>query len=109
MRSSVLLNASFERTCDVLFTAATHVRIDRALGVSESIILGMPTPLRTGLVKTVAVCGDGRRDDVLRGRPPRQTLVERVCAVAKARPAARGANDRSVRARTRGPRTRVAT
>ena len=49
MKDSVLMLASFEKTPDHLFDAAVHARIDPCVGVSESIILGTPIPLGTGL------------------------------------------------------------
>ena len=45
--------ASFEKTPDHLFDAAVHARIDPCVGVSESIILGTPIPLGTGLFSLV--------------------------------------------------------
>ena len=41
--------ASFEKTPDHLFDAALHARIDTCNGVSESIIIGSPIPIGTGL------------------------------------------------------------
>jgi hypothetical protein len=43
--------ASFEKTPDHLFDAAVHAREDPCRGVSESIIVGTPIPLGTGLFK----------------------------------------------------------
>jgi DNA-directed RNA polymerase III subunit RPC1 len=51
MKDSVLMLASFEKTPDHLFDAAIHARQDGCLGVSESIIIGAPIPLGTGLFK----------------------------------------------------------
>ena len=51
MRESVLMLASFEKTADHLFDAAMHARVDRIVGVSECIIMGIPIPLGTGLFK----------------------------------------------------------
>lgn len=49
MKDSVLMLASFEKTPDHLFDAAVHSRVDPCVGVSESIIVGTPIPLGTGL------------------------------------------------------------
>lgn len=46
--------ASFEKTPDHLFDAAVHARSDPCHGVSESIIVGTPIPLGTGLFKLFA-------------------------------------------------------
>jgi len=51
MRESVLMLASFEKTTDHLFDAAVHSRRDKIVGVSESIIMGVPVPLGTGPFK----------------------------------------------------------
>ena len=51
MKDSVLMLASFEKTPDHLFDAAIHSRVDPVRGVSESIIVGVPIPLGTGLFK----------------------------------------------------------
>mmetsp|Transcript_14938 Transcript_14938/g.17148 ORF Transcript_14938/g.17148 Transcript_14938/m.17148 type:complete len:1480 (-) Transcript_14938:355-4794(-) len=51
MRESVLMLASFEKTTDHLFDAAVHGRTDAIVGVSECIIMGIPIPLGTGLLK----------------------------------------------------------
>ena len=51
MKDSVLMLASFEKTPDHLFDAAIHARTDPVRGVSESIIVGVPIPLGTGLFK----------------------------------------------------------
>jgi hypothetical protein len=51
MKDSVLMLASFEKTPDHLFDAALHARRDPCRGVSESIIIGSPIPLGTGLFK----------------------------------------------------------
>lgn len=42
------------QTPDHLFDAAIHARIDPVKGVSESIIIGAPIPLGTGLFQIVA-------------------------------------------------------
>lgn len=51
MKDSVLMLASFEKTPDHLFDAAVHARGDTCRGVSESIIVGTPIPLGTGMFK----------------------------------------------------------
>eukprot|EP00878_Enallax_costatus_P021182 GHUV01022417.1.p1 GENE.GHUV01022417.1~~GHUV01022417.1.p1 ORF type:complete len:456 (+),score=120.95 GHUV01022417.1:512-1879(+) len=51
MKDSVLHTASFEKTADHLFDAAIHGRSDDVVGVSESIIMGIPMPTGTGLFK----------------------------------------------------------
>jgi DNA-directed RNA polymerase III subunit RPC1 len=43
--------ASFEKTSDHLFDAAVHNRLDKVEGVSESIIMGNPMQVGTGLFK----------------------------------------------------------
>lgn len=44
MKDSVLHTASFEKTADHLFDAAIRGRCDDVVGVSESIIMGIPMP-----------------------------------------------------------------
>jgi len=51
MKDSVLMLASFEKTPDHLFDAAVHARSDPCRGVSESIIIGAPIPVGTGLFR----------------------------------------------------------
>ncbi|RCN46647.1 RNA polymerase Rpb1, domain 5 [Ancylostoma caninum] len=51
MKDSVLSLASFEKTVDHLFEAAFYSQRDPVLGVSESIILGNPIPVGTGMFK----------------------------------------------------------
>ena len=51
MKQSTLMLASFEKTSDHLFDAAVHNRFDSVEGVSESIIMGNPVQLGTGLFK----------------------------------------------------------
>ncbi|KAH9324359.1 hypothetical protein KI387_004537, partial [Taxus chinensis] len=51
MKDSVLMLASFEKTTDHLFDASIHGRIDQIEGVSECIIMGIPMPIGTGLLK----------------------------------------------------------
>jgi DNA-directed RNA polymerase III subunit RPC1 len=43
MRDSVLMLASFEKTTDHLFEAAVYSKSDAITGVSECIIMGMPS------------------------------------------------------------------
>ncbi|XP_034186947.1 DNA-directed RNA polymerase III subunit RPC1 [Osmia lignaria lignaria] len=51
MKESVLNLASFEKTADHLFDAAYYGQKDVICGVSESIIMGIPVPLGTGIFK----------------------------------------------------------
>eukprot|EP00232_Nephroselmis_pyriformis_P008411 CAMPEP_0182876754 /NCGR_PEP_ID=MMETSP0034_2-20130328/14327_1 /TAXON_ID=156128 /ORGANISM="Nephroselmis pyriformis, Strain CCMP717" /LENGTH=1384 /DNA_ID=CAMNT_0025009559 /DNA_START=143 /DNA_END=4294 /DNA_ORIENTATION=- len=51
MKDSVLMLASFEKTTDHLFDAAIHGRRDDVVGVSECIIMGIPMPVGTGIMK----------------------------------------------------------
>lgn len=51
MKDSVLMLASFEKTTDHLFDASIHGRLDQIEGVSECIIMGIPMPIGTGLLK----------------------------------------------------------
>ncbi|CAG8562176.1 2317_t:CDS:10 [Ambispora gerdemannii] len=51
MKDSVLMLASFEKTTDHLFDASLYGQRDSIEGVSESIIMGMPIPIGTGLFK----------------------------------------------------------
>lgn len=51
MKDSVLMLASFEKTPDHLFDAAIHSRTDWCKGVSESIIIGAPIPVGTGMFR----------------------------------------------------------
>ena len=53
MKQSVLMLASFEKTVDHLFSAAVHNLTDTIVGVSESIIMGVPMPVGTNLFKLV--------------------------------------------------------
>ena len=65
MKDSVLHTASFEKTADHLFDAAIHGRVDDVVGVSESIIMGIPMPTGTGLFRirhnVAGQVGGGRR------------------------------------------------
>jgi DNA-directed RNA polymerase III subunit RPC1 len=51
MKESVLNLASFEKTADHLFDAAYYGQKDAISGVSESIIMGIPVPVGTGIFK----------------------------------------------------------
>ncbi|XP_031486143.1 DNA-directed RNA polymerase III subunit 1 [Nymphaea colorata] len=51
MKDSVLMLASFEQTTDHLFDASVHGKVDPIEGVSECIIMGIPMPIGTGLLK----------------------------------------------------------
>ncbi|KAJ9601422.1 hypothetical protein L9F63_000446, partial [Diploptera punctata] len=51
MKESVLNLASFEKTADHLFDAAYHGQKDAITGVSESIIMGIPMAIGTGIFK----------------------------------------------------------
>ncbi|KAL6275979.1 hypothetical protein ACE6H2_019580 [Prunus campanulata] len=51
MDKSVLMMASFERTDDILFNACVNGRVDKVEGVSESIIMGIPMQIGTGIFK----------------------------------------------------------
>jgi len=51
MKESVLMLASFEKTSDHLFDAAYYGQKDAIRGVSECIIMGIPMPVGTGLMR----------------------------------------------------------
>ncbi|XP_015123305.1 DNA-directed RNA polymerase III subunit RPC1 [Diachasma alloeum] len=51
MKESILNLASFEKTADHLFDAAYYGQTDAICGVSESIIMGIPVPVGTGIFK----------------------------------------------------------
>lgn len=51
MKESVLMLASFEKTADHLFDAAYYGQRDSINGVSESIIMGIPMNIGTGIFK----------------------------------------------------------
>lgn len=53
MKDSVLMLASFERTTDHLFDAARFCKQDSIDGVSECIIMGIPMPVGTGMMKVL--------------------------------------------------------
>lgn len=65
MKESVLMLASFERTTDHLFDAAYYGQEDRIDGVSDSIIMGVPMRVGTGLFK------------LLRQVPPQQPAASK--------------------------------
>lgn len=48
MRESTLMLASFERTANHLFDAAYYGQVDEIMGVTESIIMGVPMGVGTG-------------------------------------------------------------
>ena len=54
MKESVLMLASFEKTSDHLFDAAYFGQKDAIKGVSESIILGIPMNVGTGIMIMVS-------------------------------------------------------
>jgi hypothetical protein len=78
MKDSVLHTASFEKTADHLFDAAIHGRTDDVVGVSESIIMGIPMPTGTGLFKLLQDVGSLEE---------RQRLRPAVGTAAELRPA----------------------
>lgn len=49
MKDSTIMLASFEKTTDFLFDAATQGKHDRMRGVSEKIIMGQPITVGTGM------------------------------------------------------------
>ena len=49
MKDSTMMLASFEKTTDFLFDAATQGKHDRMRGVSERIIMGQPIMIGTGM------------------------------------------------------------
>lgn len=49
MKDSTMMLASFEKTTDFLFDAATQGKHDRMRGVSERIIMGQPITIGTGM------------------------------------------------------------
>lgn len=51
MGKSVMMLASFEKTADHLFGAAVSGKEDGIEGVSECIIMGIPMPFGTGILK----------------------------------------------------------
>lgn len=49
MKDSTMMLASFEKTTDFLFDAATQGKHDRMRGISERIIMGQPITIGTGI------------------------------------------------------------
>lgn len=49
MKDSTIMLASFEKTTDFLFDAATQGKHDRMRGISEKIIVGQPISVGTGM------------------------------------------------------------
>lgn len=49
MKDSTLMLASFEKTTDFLFDAATQRKHDRMRGISEKVIIGQPITIGTGM------------------------------------------------------------
>lgn len=66
MKESVLNLASFEKTADHLFDAAYYGQTDCIEGVSESIILGVPAAIGTGVLQLMH---DHPRTEPLQERP----------------------------------------
>lgn len=67
MKESVLMLASFEKTTDHLFDAAVHAREDKISGVSECIIMGVPIPIGTGIMKLLQQHPHAPRQDAVTG------------------------------------------
>ena len=53
MKESVLMLASFEKTSDHLFDAAFYGQKDAIKGVSESIIMGIPMSVGSGISREI--------------------------------------------------------
>ena len=51
MKEGVFLNASFEKTTDILLDAGLYGKVENLRGVSESIIVGKMAPIGTGTFK----------------------------------------------------------
>ena len=49
MKDSTIMLASFQKTTDFLFDAATQGKHDRMRGVSQKIIMGQPITIGTGM------------------------------------------------------------
>ncbi|KAK7791847.1 hypothetical protein R5R35_011050 [Gryllus longicercus] len=79
MQESVLNLASFEKTSDHLFDAAYYGQTDAITGVSESIIMGIPMSIGTGIFKLLYKA-DGGYDAVPRelifDNPAHQTSLK---------------------------------
>jgi len=61
-KDSVLQLASFERTPDHLFEAGTRMKEDKIQGVSESIIVGQPVGVGTGMARVYRPLGLDDKD-----------------------------------------------
>ena len=70
MKDSVLMLASFEKTTDHLFEAAVRRTTDTINGVSESIIMGIPIPVGTGLFRVLHNDPIVREEERVRGVGP---------------------------------------
>lgn len=75
MKQSVLMLASFEKTADLLFDAAVHGYSDEIKGVSECIIMGIPSPIGTGTFNVL-------HDDGAAKKVPGSSGASRAEAVA---------------------------
>ena len=76
MRQSTLMLASFEKTSDHLFDAAVHNRLDSVEGVSESIIMGNPMQVGTGLFKLLYSIPETEIESEIKGSARTPLLVE---------------------------------
>jgi DNA-directed RNA polymerase III subunit RPC1 len=90
MRDSVLQLASFEKTPDHLFEAATRMKSDPVAGVSESIIMGQQVSLGTGIAEVVRPLGLETGGGYFRRRDP---LFERAWKTGKSRGSVQGWHD----------------
>jgi DNA-directed RNA polymerase III subunit RPC1 len=87
MKDSVLHTASFEKTADHLFDAAIHGRVDDVVGVSESIIMGIPMPTGTGLFKLLQDVGPQEGWLTSRAGPGgAETETQQAAGLARQRP-----------------------
>mmetsp|Transcript_28213 Transcript_28213/g.78904 ORF Transcript_28213/g.78904 Transcript_28213/m.78904 type:complete len:822 (+) Transcript_28213:920-3385(+) len=78
MRESVLTLASFETPTDHLLDAAVHSRQDKINGVSDSVLLGNPMPVGTGLFKMLRL-----QDSVTTVKKAAPTLFETCLKLAR--------------------------
>ena len=86
MRQSTLMLASFEKTSDHLFDAAVHNRLDKVEGVSESIIMGNPMQLGTGLFKLLySIPEEEIQEHVVERKPVLVDIVEKIDQVVSKR------------------------
>ncbi|KAL8161055.1 hypothetical protein V2J09_012544 [Rumex salicifolius] len=60
MKDSVLMLASFEKTAEHLFNASVIGKDEKIVGVSESIIMGVPMQVGTGMLKVIQRAHDVR-------------------------------------------------